>query len=183
MKQTNKNRTKQNRNFFWKQKPFWNVAHASFAFIYIIVLWIFNFDLTLLKIIFFFKILLHTTHTHTRNHTNAFCLYYTFWHCFFSENNLFLFSLIYSNQNFETKRHTMTIRSNHFPFTCDSVNNTEFFDFWTVPQAQPAAPATATEHSNGKQPTPQPVPTSIPGSIQDYKGKIYTRYQLHFISN
>lgn len=42
----------------------------------------------------------------------------------------------------------------------------------TVPQAQPAAPATAPEHANGKQTTPQPVPVSIPGSIQDYKGRV-----------
>lgn len=55
-----------------------------------------------------------------------------------------------------------------------------FYFISTVPQAQPAASAPAPEHANGKQTTPQPVPTSIPGSIQDYKGKIQIGI-VHFI--
>lgn len=42
----------------------------------------------------------------------------------------------------------------------------------TVPQAQPAASAPPTEHANGNKATPQPVPASIPATIQDYKGNI-----------
>lgn len=39
-----------------------------------------------------------------------------------------------------------------------------------VPQSQPAATVPTNEHANGKPAPPPPVPTSIPGSIQDYKG-------------
>lgn len=47
------------------------------------------------------------------------------------------------------------------------------FSISTVPQTQPAPSAPPAEHANGKQSAPQPVPTSIPASIQDYKGSIF----------
>lgn len=126
-----------------------------------------------------------TIHTHTQTHSQTHTRLHKETHCytFIHSTHHFAFSPYFSIILYQNQKYTFKVELIHPLSWSNSKIIMLLHRFIVVPQA-PAATVPTSEHANGKSAAPAPPPTSLPGSIQDYKGLaalLWTFYE-HSIS-